>query len=86
MWPFGKRRRGRPSWDADGLADLDELRARVAALEVRWAEVDLEWQSFHEKFRTLYARLNKRVERETKSEPDAAPINPAALRLLGRQS
>jgi uncharacterized coiled-coil protein SlyX len=64
----------------DGLAALADVRAE---LRTRVLECD-EW---YEKFRSLYGRLEKRASRERLEEqhpPAQPPLNPAALRLLGR--
>jgi predicted nucleic acid-binding Zn-ribbon protein len=62
---------------------LDELTATVGELDA----LPMEWEDWFEKFKSLYGRLNKRVQREeakaAEVEPAAqAPPNPRALALL----
>jgi hypothetical protein len=60
------------------------LEARVALLEKRWEEVDLEWSEWFGKFRLLYQRISKRAkvveaaeEAEGVVQPDGNPVGPA---------
>lgn len=70
--------------DVDQLRDaLDGLSGRLEEIEERDALVKLEVADWYEKFRALYARLNKRVQRETPEPAEPAAINPAALKILG---
>jgi hypothetical protein len=69
---------------------------RLAALEKRLKVIEADWDEWYDKFRRLYARLSKRVERDEQTA-DVAPgaaygrpkpqsSNPLARRLLeGRQ-
>lgn len=47
--------------------------------------IEVEWSDWFEKFKNLYSRLNRRVERdEAKVEaPPEEPISPQALRIFG---
>lgn len=63
---------------------LESVLERFEEIERSWREYELEMIGWHEKFRTLYARLAKRVERDHEREPDIPPLNPAALALLNR--
>jgi uncharacterized coiled-coil DUF342 family protein len=65
---------------------LDELDKRVLELGKQWREVELEWADYFEKFRNLYARASRRLERaeQVQETPAPAPFNPAALALLQR--
>jgi len=78
------------------LRSLEEvaarLRGRVDEMELtesRLREIEVEWADTFEKFRNLYARISKRIERA--EPPPAEPngslphdINPLALNLLKR--
>jgi len=80
----------------EGLeAQVNELTGLLEAMKEAvegFGQVDhiaMEWESWYEKFKTLYARLNRRVERDAKkAEPEAEENgvgkvqNPAALALL----
>lgn len=67
-------------------------RLRLEALERRLKVIEADWDEWYDKFRRLYARLSKRVEREEKTAEDApgptngkeeAPhINPLAEAIL----
>lgn len=73
------------------IGDVDELPQRLEALEGRVLELEerdaltkLEVADWYEKFRALYARLNKRVARDEGAAPaEPAAVNPAALKILG---
>lgn len=71
--------------DVEGLAPLlHNLDERITELEQQDALVKLEVADWYEKFRALYARLNKRVARAEEAAPaEPAPTNPAAMRILG---
>lgn len=62
----------------DCLKDIGE---RLDALD----HIEVEWADWFEKFKNLYARLNKRVKREEEKEavPAEEPISPAAQRIFG---
>lgn len=73
------------------IEDVDQLSDALAQLDARLTDVEeqeglrkLSIEDWYEKFRALYARLNKRAQREEAAEP-AAPHqpNPAAVRILG---
>ncbi len=80
---------------SESKRQLDELRERIMQLEggdARMRELELEWVDTYEKFRNLYGRISKRIERAQpeEPEPDATgtpheTTNPAALRILGRR-
>lgn len=84
MFGFVRQQQLRSIQDAVAAlsAELEQLKAERAELK----HIAVEWEDWFEKFSTLYARLNKRVQREEPQPPrvDAEPINPAALKLLGR--
>ena len=66
---------------------LNEQAALLAELSSQLDELDslpMEWADWFEKFKNLYARLNKRVSREEakEAEAEAPAVNPAALSLL----
>jgi len=65
---------------------LDEQAALIAGLQKAVRDLEVEWEDYFEKFRNLYARINKRRQREaTEAEEASAPvqgINPLAQRLL----
>lgn len=80
--------------DRDGwLRWAEGVEERLLALDRQqrevlreWKEILIEWESFFEKFRNLYARLNRRDVRDSQrneAKEDSRPINPAAARLLG---
>jgi hypothetical protein len=82
MWPFSRRQR----------LSSDE-RERLESLERRLKVIEADWDEWYDKFRRLYARLSKRVERGEGNEPESpaeprtngpAPhtANPLALALL----
>lgn len=62
MWPFSR---------ATEITTSDELERRVAKLETRLEEFDVEWSEWYDKYRRLYARIAKRVERDSDSHQDA---------------
>jgi len=68
MWPFSRRR---------GLSS-DEL-LRIEALERRLKVIEADWDEWYDKFRRLYARLSKRVERG-EAPVGEAPTSPADAR------
>lgn len=67
MWPFGASKPRATERELDRA-----LRDRVEELERRWKAVEVEWDEWYDKFRRLYARIAKRVEREGEAAPDAA--------------
>lgn len=70
-----------------GMASrLDSLSAALGELERPVRELETEWLDSYEKFRNLYGRITKRMERDAKEETAAEPadINPLAKRLLER--
>lgn len=76
-----------PSQDKeqDGIRGdrVTELENAFLALRREWREIALEWESTYNQMRALYARLNRRDQREDASLKKAeAPMNPAALALL----
>lgn len=69
-------------------AQLAKVELRLSELETQLAElrhISTEWEDWYEKFKTLHARLARREQRDTPPPPVEAPMNPAALALLGRQ-
>lgn len=55
------------------------LDARLTELEKKVETIDLEWSEWFDKFRRLYARISKRVERDR--DPDEkGPSRPAEPR------
>ena len=61
MWPF-------PA-PTERKSETEQLRAlgdRIAAIERELRTVGVEWSEWYDKFRLLYARIAKRVEREEK--------------------
>jgi len=68
MWPFSRRPR----------LSTDELQ-RLEALERRLKVIEADWDEWYDKFRRLYARLSKRVERG-ESAVDDGPSGPAEAR------
>lgn len=93
MWFLKRKTRARRDRDiADRLGELDRQLAELAKLSAAHDEqlqelrhLPMEWEDWFEKFKNLYARLNKRTQREeaATSEPAALPMSPAAARLLG---
>lgn len=77
--------RRKPRLDEDAIARLHDLERKLKVIEADWDE-------WYDKFRRLYARLSKRVERDEKastlpqderSEPERhRTTNPLALALL----
>jgi len=70
-----------PEPGSDVEERLKALEEAVGAL----AHIEIEWEDMFEKFKNLYARLNKRVQRDAEKEepPPEPPMNPAAARILG---
>jgi succinate dehydrogenase/fumarate reductase-like Fe-S protein len=77
MWPFRKT-----------LPESD-LVIRLEKLERSHRDLILDWEETYEKFRLLYMRLNKRVERESPPPVQVTqgelldPISAAILRERG---
>lgn len=72
--------------DEDGdrsRADMP-LRERMAVIEREWREMQVEWLSMYDQFRSLYGRISRRQQREEQvtGAQAEAPINPRALALL----
>lgn len=57
------------SWFVTNRALRAELRQHHQEIE----ELKLEWEEWFDKFRRLYARLSRRVERENAEDATAAP-------------
>lgn len=74
MWPLTGRRQG------------PDLTPRVEVLERRIKALEIEWDEWYDKYRRLYARLAKRVERAQNDEPEAPKggIAPPPLRRAQR--
>jgi len=71
------------------MVTLEALGSQMAALELtsaRARELETEWLDMYEKFRNLYARISKRIERAAPPEdlPNGHATNPAAMALLTR--
>ena len=69
-------------------SQIEALGARQDDVEKPLRDLQMEWEDWFEKFRNLYARINKRRQRE-EAEPEQEPdspspraINPLAQRLL----
>lgn len=86
-------RKTTPEQEAPRAEEFDELVTRVMQLEGQLADLEkpvrdleMEWQDWFEKFRNLYARITRRIERAEKTETTEAngedPVNPLAMRLL----
>jgi len=80
-----------PSQDKeqDGIRGdrVTELENAFLALRREWREVALEWESTYNQMRALYARLNRRDQREEQKLTKVdAPLNPAALALLNSRA
>jgi hypothetical protein len=73
MWPFSRKPR----------LSTDEVQ-RLEALERRLKVIEADWDEWYDKFRRLYARLSKRVERgeaPVEEAPDSLhPLRSAAQR------
>jgi len=81
MWPF------KPKTQPELSERVDELSATVTGLLKRLDEIEVEWEGWYDKFRTLHSRLAKRQQREAEGADSAKangnqPINPAAARIL----
>ena len=63
MWPFPPKTA--PPTDAGLTARLEKLERQVEAL-------DLEWSEWFDKYRRLYARIAKRVERDSDSGQESS--------------
>lgn len=79
MWPFTGRK---PKPDQG--PQLSDLERRVAKLEGRWDEIEIEWSEWFDKFRRLYARLAKRVHDDDKRSGEAPTESPANGLHMGR--
>ena len=83
---FLRKTESKPEPDVDPA--IEQLTVRMEQVERALSElehIEVEWSDWFEKYKNLYARLNKRVQREEAKdqEEEPAPINPAAARLLG---
>jgi hypothetical protein len=56
---------------------IEDVVARLAAIERSQRDLVLDWEQTFEKFRMLYMRLNKRVQRE--APPAEAPPSPDGM-------
>lgn len=68
-----------------GRAKLDaEQEHRLAVLERRLAEVEMEWNGWFDKFRRLYARIAKRVSEQSSEDApgEANGEQPTQLQLV----
>jgi len=72
--------------------ELASLQAVVDTTAARLKAVEMEWEDWYNKFRSLYGRLNKRDQREKEAAPPPSgpsngnhAVNPLALRLLQSQ-
>lgn len=94
MGIFDGKQGSKPGKDIDDV--IQELEKAILKLERAVLEhdvslselehVSIEWADWFEKFKNLYARLNKRVQREEEKQaaaPEEAPISPQAQRILG---
>jgi len=65
----------------DILRQLAEHATKLDDME----HIEIEWADWFEKFKNLYSRLNRRVERDEAKEPIPVeePISPQALRIFG---
>lgn len=58
---------------------------QAKALDDALKEIQWEWDKWYNKFRSLWATMNRRDARETAAvDPPAPPMNPAARALLDR--
>ncbi len=57
------------------------MTARVEVLERRIKAIEVEWDEWYDKYRRLYARLAKRVERAQTDDPDEGKGNGTPPRL-----
>ena len=70
--------------------EIAALRAELAEGVTKYRELDLEWMDAYEKFRSLYGRISKRMERASQPKEDDEPetptngLNPLAARLLSQ--
>lgn len=64
----------RPKTDARPDARLED---RLARIERRLDTIDVEWSGWFDKFRRLYARIAKRVERQDDPDDAGKPGNDA---------
>ena len=71
MWPFT------PKTAATTDARLIE---RLEILERQVRTIDQEWSEWYDKYRRLYARIAKRVERDADSDPPARQDAPGATK------
>lgn len=62
MWPFRNR-----------VDNHEDLTARLERLEREWKAREIEWEEWYDKFRRLYARIAKRVERENTASTADGP-------------
>lgn len=62
-------------WWKKATKEPPDLEERLAKVERRLMDVELEWQSVHDKLVTLVARYNKRAQRAAELEPPAEPAN-----------
>lgn len=71
MWPF--RPKTAPATDAG-------LDARLEEIERQLRTIDQEWSEWYDKYRRLYARIAKRVERDADDAPQSREVAPGATK------
>ena len=71
MWPFT------PKTAATTDARLIE---RLEKLERTIESIDVEWTEWYDKYRRLYARIAKRVERDADTDPPSRDVAPGATK------
>lgn len=67
------------------VRDLENRLVQLEARQLELARLPMEWEDWFEKFKSLYARLNKRASRDearAETPTEAPPLNPRALALL----
>lgn len=79
--------------ETDVQKRLDAIELRCKELEIPLRDLETEWASAYEKFRNLYARISKRMQREAANGDSSrnegasgmpSDINPLAARILRR--
>lgn len=73
MWPFSR-----------GARQVSDQLQRIEALERRLKVIEADWDEWYDKFRRLYARLSKRVERGDEAV-ESASSGPEAARTDGKR-
>jgi hypothetical protein len=71
MWPFTR---------TTAAATDERLEKRLEEIERKLRTIDQEWSEWYDKYRRLYARIAKRVERDSDDAPQSRQDAPGATK------